>query len=73
MNKIVREPIMVIMNDLGLVRNPFHSTVSLKITLSGLNGVVVCIAYCYPKGAAFDSRVILGIFPLRKRGLRTLV
>jgi hypothetical protein len=34
---------------------------------------VVSIADCYPKGAGFDSRVMLGIFPLRKRGLRTLV
>jgi hypothetical protein len=35
--------------------------------------VVVSIADCYPKGAGFDSRVMLGIFPLRKRGLRTFV
>jgi hypothetical protein len=40
---------------------------------SGLIGVVVSIADCYPKGAGFDSRVMLGIFPLRKSGLRTLV
>jgi hypothetical protein len=39
----------------------------------GLNGLVVCIADCYPKGAGFDSWVMLGIFPLRKRGLRSLV
>jgi hypothetical protein len=29
----------------------------------GSNGVVVSIADCYPKGAGFDSRVMLGIFP----------
>jgi hypothetical protein len=44
-----------------------------NLELSGLNGVVVSVANCYPKGAGFDSRVMLGIFPLRKRGLRTLV
>jgi hypothetical protein len=37
------------------------------------SGVVVSIAACYPKGSCFDSRVMLGIFPLSKRGLRTLV
>jgi hypothetical protein len=42
-------------------------------TFGGLNGVVVSVADCYPKGAGFDSRVMLGIFPLSKRGLRTLV
>jgi hypothetical protein len=40
---------------------------------SGLNSVVVGIADCYPKGASFNSRVMLGIFPLRKKGTRTLV
>jgi hypothetical protein len=35
--------------------------------------LVVSVADCYPKGAGFDSRVILGVFPVRKRGLRTLV
>jgi hypothetical protein len=34
---------------------------------------VVSVADYYPKGAGFDSRVMLGIFPLRKRGLRELV
>jgi hypothetical protein len=41
--------------------------------MSVLNGVVVSVAGCYPIGAGFDSRVMLGIFPSRKRGLRTLV
>jgi hypothetical protein len=44
-----------------------------RVKFSGLNGVVVSVADCYPKGAGFDSRVMLGIFPFRKRGLRTLV
>jgi hypothetical protein len=39
----------------------------------GLTGVVVSVADCCAKGSGFDSRVMLGIFPLRKRGLRTLV
>jgi hypothetical protein len=39
----------------------------------GLNEVVISVTNCYPKGAGFDSRVMLGIFPLRKRVLRTLV
>jgi hypothetical protein len=38
-----------------------------------LNGVVVSVADWYPKCTGFDSRVMLGIFPLRKRGLSTLV
>jgi hypothetical protein len=46
---------------------------AIKVNRGGLNGVVVSIADCYPKGAGLDSRVMLGIFPLRKRGLRTLV
>jgi hypothetical protein len=37
-----------------------------KLVVSGLNGIVVSVAYCYPKGAGFDFRVMLGIFPLRK-------
>jgi hypothetical protein len=40
---------------------------------SGPNGVMVSVADYNPKGAKFDSRVMLRIFPLRKRGLRTLV
>jgi hypothetical protein len=44
-----------------------------KLNFSGLNDVVVSIADCYLKGAGFDSRIMLGIFPLRKRGLKTLV
>jgi hypothetical protein len=39
----------------------------------GLNGVVVSVAECNPKRTGFDSRVMLGTFPLRKSGLRTLV
>jgi hypothetical protein len=34
---------------------------------------VVSVADCYPRGAGFDYRVALGIFPLRKRVLSTLV
>jgi hypothetical protein len=30
------------------------------ISISGLNGVVVNIADCYPRGAGFDSRVMHG-------------
>jgi hypothetical protein len=30
----------------------------------GLNGSVVNATDCYPKGARFDSRVMLGVFPL---------
>jgi hypothetical protein len=41
--------------------------------VSGLNRVVVSVADCYSKGGGFDSRVLLGYFSLRKRGLRTLV
>jgi hypothetical protein len=38
------------------------------VVFCGLNGVVFSIADCYPKGAGFNSRVMLGIFPLGKRG-----
>jgi hypothetical protein len=37
-----------------------------------LNGAVVIIADCNPKGAGFDSPVKLGVFPLREKWLRTL-
>jgi hypothetical protein len=33
---------------------------------------VVNVTDCYPEGAGFDSRVLLGIFPLCKRELRSL-
>jgi hypothetical protein len=39
----------------------------------GLNGAVVIVADCIPKGAGIDSWEMLGICHLRKRGLRTLV
>jgi hypothetical protein len=38
-----------------------------------VNRVNSSVADCYPKGAGFYSRVMLGIFPFRKRVLRTLV
>jgi hypothetical protein len=38
------------------------------LPLSGLNGSVVYATDCYPKGAGFDSRVMLGVFPSCKRG-----
>jgi hypothetical protein len=32
------------------------------LDLGGLIGVLVSVTGCYPKGAGFDSRVMLGIF-----------
>jgi hypothetical protein len=55
------------------VRPPSRSFSVAGSNTTDLNGVVVSVADCYPKGAGFDSRVMLGFFPFRKRGLRTLV
>jgi hypothetical protein len=40
----------------------------MHLTDYNLNGVVVIVAICNTKGAGFDSREMLGIFPLLKRG-----
>jgi hypothetical protein len=46
-----------------LFTDPENVFFSDNIDSSGLNGVVVSVADCYPKGAGFGSRVMLGIFP----------
>jgi hypothetical protein len=38
-----------------------------------LNGAVVIDADCNPKGGGFDSRKMLDVCPLRKRGWRTFL
>jgi hypothetical protein len=48
----------------------------MKLLSGGLNGAVVNVADCHPKGAGFDSRVMRvmdGFFPIVKNGLSTLV
>jgi hypothetical protein len=39
---------------------------SVFLYFGNLNGAVVNVAECYPTGAGFDSRVVLGFFPHAK-------
>jgi hypothetical protein len=39
----------------------------ILVLLGGLNGSVVYATACYPNGAGFDFRLMLGVFPSCKR------